>query len=602
MRLEELSPLVHSEEQAATLLRYFHGEKDVILPLEVSQDSIELLRIANFAERSLLPYRLHTKTVEWMTKVLRTEADRAQHHAIFSEVSSFDELTSRQQQTLATIQRGAIPRCFRGCTIFPRFVLWRQLVNKALLIEVQCLNWPTRDTYGMGDGSIAYYVDEFGSAKRLHLLPGYDELLRHSGHRLECVSADDQFCMDQHRSRRLTGEVYFEGSDPPEWNIIFFKDGTVEIGLRNDPYYGRDLPLKPLSLIETLPRSDIYQKLNKVILCKKLCEKDADTVRSLLSADSSFGYYLDDQSNTALHHAVKLGDETLVKLVLDLAPFFRDIQNKAGDTPLHLAFQERNPNGAVEAETRERPVAIALLLLDAGANPRLRNHAGETPLLLASLLSQKSLCELLQSKFGEMLLIEFIDINQHHCQLIQLIERFQPKWRTVFDDVVAAFKSKYPNRPSDADQNPMVASVCKSLFDVAVRLREKDVARRLLDMMPLKINEFSQITKNPPLLVAIDNSDIDMVRFLIERGADPTVRGYLYSRQSYLYSPRKASAIDLVRDELKQRLKRSRDPLLRDYLREPFSTSDENLAAISEILERSLRQRPGLRMKRLFGL
>jgi ankyrin repeat protein len=82
--------------------------------------------------------------------------------------------------------------------------------------------------------------------------------------------------------------------------------------------------------------------------------------------------------NTALHYAVKQGYKQVTELFLDEYAADSDRQNSLGNTPLHLALENKKP------EDRDNLVACVTLLLEKGADPDIANHEKETPRTLAS--------------------------------------------------------------------------------------------------------------------------------------------------------------------------------------------------------------------------
>lgn len=553
---------------------------------------------------------------------------------LFSSTSQIDDLTAEQTKLFDKIRAGAIPTCFRGCAVFLQSILWRQFRNGDVILQVQCQNWPSLDTQGMGNGVLFFYVDTIGSASRIHLKSEYQELFDSFGFRFKCRPPEELFVMELGRSTRMAKESYLDCINGSDWNTIFLRDGSDEFATAYDPSWGRELPVRPVSIIETTPRSEVFQRLNKAILLERIRRNDASTVVELLSADSSLAYYLDDSSNTALHIATnhlilrasngaesststiladgspsneeadddeeaQQSDQTrpldpevnLVKALLELCPVLRSIQNKTGDTALHQVLRGLKTGPRMDAERANSLMKIALLFIESGAELELRNSKGESPLSLLSLLGEQHLCPMLASSAlkNKLLFKKLLLADERLCQLIIYLHSGQPN---VFEEVIEVIDAlKRTGKLSPATRT------AKALFDIAVRLGKRDIAQRVLNSVSVDIDGTIEIRDNPPLLMAVNNGDVEMVRFLIDKGADPTVRGCMGSGSVDASGDRNASAIDLVRKDLEKR----RDPLWKKY-GDRFFASDEQLAAIRTILEESIRHKPRFRIKNWFGL
>lgn len=82
--------------------------------------------------------------------------------------------------------------------------------------------------------------------------------------------------------------------------------------------------------------------------------------------------YVDGLGNTALHYAAQYGSTDCLEHILEQDGCDVDIQNRLEKaTPLHLG---------VRIEDEELRHYVVASLLDAGANPKIRNKFGQTPM------------------------------------------------------------------------------------------------------------------------------------------------------------------------------------------------------------------------------
>ena len=97
---------------------------------------------------------------------------------------------------------------------------------------------------------------------------------------------------------------------------------------------------------------------------------DTTVVRELLSRDPNLVRSADERERTALHHAVRGGSASTVRILLEAGAEI-NAQQHGGQTALHAA--------ALRGQTE-----IVRLLLDNGADVELRESYGRTPLLLVA--------------------------------------------------------------------------------------------------------------------------------------------------------------------------------------------------------------------------
>src|SRR5215470_15947306 len=210
---------------------------------------------------------------------------------------------------------------------------------------------------------------------------------------------------------------------------------------------------------------------------------------------------------TPLHWAVYRVDEELVKTLLARGAK-ADVVNSFGSSPLAEAARVANPN-------------LVGMLLDAGADAKRANEDGETPLMLAARTGAV--------KVAELLVRHGADVNAR--------ERFR--------DQTALMWAAAENHPD------MVAFLISKGASVNVRAKASDWANQMTSEPRVQYRPTGGLTPllyaardgcqgcvealikggadidlpNPdgmtPMMMAIDNSNYEIARYLLDHGANP---------------------------------------------------------------------------------
>jgi tankyrase len=86
----------------------------------------------------------------------------------------------------------------------------------------------------------------------------------------------------------------------------------------------------------------------------------------------------DKNGVTALHHAVRFRSPAAVRALIENGACVNQACRRSGSTPLHRAVTQTGAPGT--AGRQAAAIEIVKLLLAAGANPKVRNKSGRTPL------------------------------------------------------------------------------------------------------------------------------------------------------------------------------------------------------------------------------
>jgi ankyrin repeat protein len=162
-----------------------------------------------------------------------------------------------------------------------------------------------------------------------------------------------------------------------------------------------------------------------------------------------------------------------------------------GDTPLHIACQLGNKD-------------IALLLLQCGANPTLKNNNGQTPF---DLVENKILKENLQEQYSLTQML-FNDVeNDSLPEIEQILDRL-PK-----NQVSVLVNSRTNPDSTEQGETPL---------HIAVKNGNKEITKFLLDKgADVNIGDKYEAT---PLHFACRNGDGYIARMLVEFGGDLTIK------------------------------------------------------------------------------
>ena len=257
---------------------------------------------------------------------------------------------------------------------------------------------------------------------------------------------------------------------------------------------------------------------------------DRDAVRALILQHLDVNSAQGDGS-TALHWAAEKDDVAMAKLLLDAGANPKAVSRLGNITPLFLA-------------SRAGDAAMIDLLLNAGASANAQNGTGTTPLMLAAasgsvdaakaLLDHGAEVNTKESTWGETALMFASALNR--APVVKLLlergadARVTTNVASLDRTAIEENREKNANGRSDADAKKRAAMEYRGrglqamggmtalLF--AVRDGQMDTVRTLL-AAGADVNEVSTADKTSPLTSAIFNGHYDMAMFLLNHGADP---------------------------------------------------------------------------------
>ncbi len=285
----------------------------------------------------------------------------------------------------------------------------------------------------------------------------------------------------------------------------------------------------PNTLIDNNTPLEYAVSNNKINMVKLLLGNEATKVDSL-KADG----------NTALHIAAKLGHVEIVELLIPKINI--DSKNKAGDTPLHCALSNKKD-------------LLAQLLINNNADVNSKNNEEDTPLHIAVAGGQESLVNLLLEKGADFTLknkkgVSTLDnaVAQNNFKLLLILLDKLPADFDAGPLLIKLFES-VDNLKVNADIPPDQMSCIekllkrgvnpnltfgprnKLLLSVAMSAKGDQLARLLLEN---KANP-DGLPDQRPLWQAISVKNLNKVRLLISKGADPNIPG-VFSDNTPLYS------------------------------------------------------------------
>lgn len=273
-----------------------------------------------------------------------------------------------------------------------------------------------------------------------------------------------------------------------------------------------------------------------------LRDEDAALVRLLLARGAD-REGRDESGQTALAHAASSGKPELVRILLDAGALI-DAEDEHGRTPLMLAAEECKPEtvslllqrGAnVHARTRRGGTAlmaaahggskrVVQILLDAGADVNARSEDGSTPLLAAAVLGIMDVVEHLRTAGAETGFLEALALGEDDG-----ISSLMPEpgsQRTDWGRSVLAWAARAGRADiirllhrcgTTADTTDVGG---KSPLFRAVMSGDLDTVQALLGGGASPNPPRSEMVSMSPLDWAITMGTPDMVRLLVERGAN----------------------------------------------------------------------------------
>ncbi len=307
---------------------------------------------------------------------------------------------------------------------------------------------------------------------------------------------------------------------------------------------------KTLALIlKARPALNVKTKAGDTPLCRAAASGTAKNVSLLIQAGADVNAVCSFE-NTALHEAAHEGDATKVSALL-AAGARTEARNDKGETPLHLSTSQETPAAAlalihakadVNAKTKhgETPLhqatgwdkpAIVTVLLDAGAEVDARNGSGHAALYDAAAYERLKIIPLLlaagadpsaKSRGGETPLKAAQESGNK--QVVEMLRNARP--------VAPRASSKSEPVPPSASGTEAIPSgddASRELKKMGLTANKKTLfervgARDVKAVRLLLVSGLSPGVRNeqgrPPLWVAIEAGDEEMVRTLIAAGAN----------------------------------------------------------------------------------
>jgi uncharacterized protein len=206
-------------------------------------------------------------------------------------------------------------------------------------------------------------------------------------------------------------------------------------------------------------------------------------VTEILRNDPSQVHARKESGDQPLHFAAWQGRKKVAAYLLDSGADINS-HGESGQTPLHYAITERHP-------------AVVKLLLDRGADVNLRDNRGWTPLYLVAACGEDETVKQLLRAGAEKDLNSRIYLDGAD----RVLELLRPD-PSLLHDVA------WP----------------ESLLKDAIRVRSPRLVQFLLTH---GIDANKGVTSDPPLIQAIAEGTADVVRVLLDHGADITTKDRL---------------------------------------------------------------------------
>ena len=252
-------------------------------------------------------------------------------------------------------------------------------------------------------------------------------------------------------------------------------------------------------------------------------KRDTTAVRSLISQHVDVNAPGND-GTPALHWIVRVDDLETAKLLIGAGADVK-LADRYGVTPLYLACSNGN-------------AAMIRILLDAGADPNSADPTGETALMTAAtvgnlesvkvLLDRGAVLDPRDPAYQQTPLM--YAVRENHPDIVRFfVERgtnlnaqtrtgptpafFKPNSSAAFGHGVGILRGGLPERGS---RIPIQGAMTALLY--AARDGRMDIVRILVEgKADVNLAEANSI---PPLVIAINNNQIAVARYLVDHGAD----------------------------------------------------------------------------------
>lgn len=219
----------------------------------------------------------------------------------------------------------------------------------------------------------------------------------------------------------------------------------------------------------------------------------------LISLSISFSQIATCQQTSEIHKAVLSGDLSKTRELIEIDPTLLELRDDQGNTPLNLA--------CFDNKTWNKQLAIAMFLINKGANVNTRNYNGITPLLgaCAGTGSDFDIVKALIEKGAE------INGKDNHGRLPLL-------------DVVIVGNLKVTRFLIDrnADVNAFDSTYSSNVLDLAISFNTNDSIAKLLIESGAKLNQ-KDPDGNTELHLAAMRGFSDLINLLVKKGADVNI-------------------------------------------------------------------------------
>jgi len=227
----------------------------------------------------------------------------------------------------------------------------------------------------------------------------------------------------------------------------------------------------------------------------------ADIMKLLLASSIDVNAATRTDQNTALHSMVGDRNNPHYRLLLEHRDVALNKQNRLGNTPLHNAIDQYN-------------TVAALLLLEKGAMPELKNNDGHAPLQVAALRNMPEVVEYLVSRVGE------LDGGEK--------PEATPLAAASGNGIIRAVKAIL----GAAEARQMVVGLDAPLYAAACNGHARVMELLIAAGADVNYKNENGIT---PLMIAAANDQAEALELLIKSGADPAVMDK-HNLQAYDYA------------------------------------------------------------------
>jgi len=267
----------------------------------------------------------------------------------------------------------------------------------------------------------------------------------------------------------------------------------------------------PLTLSYKLNRLDIFKYLvkfldvnqtdseGKSVLFYAINRKDAENVKKLINVGANINLK-DNSNNSIIDNAINVGNVEIINLLLQKNNIALNIVNSNEETPTISVLLSNKLTGTEKKEIIDK-------FIEKGSNINMVDSNGNSPIMYAIQKNHLSTVDLLINNGGD---INIKNKKDETALNIALNMKNKPIINYLYDKGYNVYNT---------ENNEITFEMMKQIMAD----NNKELLERLIKNNKFNINSKESDTGNTLLHIAVENRNIDIVRFLVNNGADKNI-------------------------------------------------------------------------------